>query len=34
MAFNTPKIAEKIKVGYTIERVEQYVPNTLRCNKY
>ena len=34
MAFNTPKIPEKIKVGYTLERVEQYVPNPLRYYKY
>ena len=33
MHFNTPKIPEKIKVGYTMERVEQYIPNTLRCYK-
>ena len=33
MTFNTPEITEKIKVGYTMERVEQYVPNPLRCNK-
>ena len=33
MAFNTPKIPEKIKVGYTMERVGQYVPNPLRCYK-
>ena len=25
MNFNTPKIPEKIKVGYTMERVEQYI---------
>ena len=31
MSFNTPKIPEKIKAGYTMERVEQYVPNSLRC---
>ena len=27
-----PKI--KIKIGYTMERVKQFVPNTLRCYKY
>ena len=27
MHFNTPKIPEKIKVGYTMERIEQYIPN-------
>ena len=34
MAF---KIPEKIKVGYTMERIEPYVPNLLRhykCQKY
>ena len=31
MTFNTSKILTKIKVGYTIERVEQFVPNPLRC---
>ena len=33
MNFNTPKITEKIKVGYTIKRVEQYIHNPLRCYK-
>ena len=33
MQFKTPKIPEKIKVGYTKERVEQYIPNPLRCYK-
>ena len=33
MAFNTPKIPEKIKVAYTIERVKQYVLYPLRCYK-
>ena len=33
MNFNTPKIPEKIKVGYTMKRVEQYIPNPLRCYK-
>ena len=33
MNFNTPKIPEIIKVGFTMERVEQYVPNLLRCYK-
>ena len=31
MTFNTPRIPEKIKVGYFIEKVEQFVPNPLRC---
>ena len=37
MAFNTLKVSEKIKVGYTMERVEQYVPSPLgyyKCQKY
>ena len=33
MNFNTLKIPEKIKVGYTMERVEQYIPNPLQCYK-
>ena len=31
MTFNTPRIPEKIKVGYSMEKVEQFVPNPLRC---
>ena len=31
--FNTPKIPEKIKVSYTMEWVEQYIPNPLRFYK-
>ena len=31
MTFDQPKIPEKIKVGYTMERVEQFIPNPLRC---
>ena len=27
--FNTPKIPEKIKVGYTMENVEQYIKKNL-----
>ena len=37
MTFNTPKIPDKIKVGYSMEKVEQFVPNPLkcyRCQKY
>ena len=34
MNFITPKIPEKIKVGSQMERVEQYIPNPLRCYKY
>ena len=33
MSLNTPKIQEKIRVGYTMERVEQYISNPLRCYK-
>ena len=33
MTYNTPQNTGKIKVGYTMERVEQYVPNPLRCYK-
>ena len=31
MTFDQPKIPERIKVGYTMERVEQFIPNPLRC---
>ena len=31
MTFDQPKIQEKIKVGYTMERVEQFIPNPLHC---
>ena len=31
MTFDQPKILEKIKVGYTMERVEQFIPNPLHC---
>ena len=37
MTFITPRIPEKIKVGYSMEKVEQFVPNPLicyRCQKY
>ena len=33
MSFITSKTPEKLKVGYTMERVEQYIPNPLRCSK-
>ena len=33
MHFNTPKIPEKVKVGHTLERVKQYIPNPLWCYK-
>ena len=29
--FDQPKIPEKIKIGYTVKRVEQFLPNQLRC---
>ena len=32
MTFDQPKIPERIKVGYTMERVEQFIPNPLRCD--
>ena len=31
MTFDQPKIPKRIKVGYTMERVEQFIPNPLRC---
>ena len=31
MTFDQPKIPVRIKVGYTMERVEQFIPNPLRC---
>ena len=31
MTFDQPKISRRIKVGYTMERVEQFIPNPLRC---
>ena len=37
MTFDQPKIPEKIKVGCTMERVEQFIPNPLccyNCQKY
>ena len=35
MQFNTLKIPSKVKVGYTMERVEQYIPNPCyKCQKY
>ena len=33
MTFNTSKLPAKNKVGYTMERVEQFVPYPLRCYK-
>ena len=34
LAFNKPQIPKKVKIGYYLERVEQYVPAPLRCFKY
>lgn len=31
LTFNTPIIPKEIKIGYNIERVEQFIPNPLRC---
>ena len=33
LTFGTPTIPKEIKIGYNIERVEQFVPNPLRCYK-
>ena len=33
-SFDTSKISKKLKIAYTIERVEQYVQNSLQCFKY
>ena len=34
MTFDQPKILEKIKIGYTMESVEQFIPNPLRCYNF
>ena len=31
MTFDQPRIPENIKIGYTMERVAQFIPNPLRC---
>ena len=31
MTFDQTKIPEKMKIGYTMERVEQFLPNPLQC---
>ena len=31
--FNSPSIPKQLKIGYNIEKVEQYIPNPLRCLK-
>ena len=33
MTFELPIIPRKMKIGYTMERVEQFIPNPLRCYK-
>ena len=31
LSFNTPKTPKEIKVGYTVVKVETFIPNPLRC---
>ena len=31
LTYNMPKIPKELKIGYTIIKVEAYVPNLLRC---
>ena len=31
LTFNTPKVPKELKIGYTIVKVETYIPNSLRC---
>ena len=33
LTFNSPIIPKEIKIGYTNEKIEQYIPNPLRCFK-
>ena len=33
LTFEKPSIPKEIRIGYTIERVEQYIPAPLRCSK-
>ena len=33
LTFEKPLIPKEIRIGYTIERVEQYIPVPLRCFK-
>ena len=33
LTFEKPSIPKEIRIGYTIERVEQYIPTPLRCFK-
>ena len=34
LTFNKPRTQNEVKMGYCLERVEQYVPVPLRCFKY
>ena len=34
MTFNKPRALNEVKIGYCLERVEQYVPAPLRCFKW
>lgn len=31
MTFDAPEPPQEIKIGYTISKVEKYIPNPLRC---
>ena len=33
LTFEKPSIPKEIRIGYTVERVEQYIPSPLRCFK-
>lgn len=33
LTFDTPTIPKELKIGYLIEKVEQYIPTPLRCHK-
>ena len=33
LTFNSPTIPKEIKIGYINEKIEQYIPNPLRCFK-
>lgn len=33
MTFNTPTTPKELKIGYNIEKIEQYIPNPLKCFK-
>ena len=34
LTYNKPQTLKEVKIGYCLERVEQYVPAPLRCFKY